>query len=112
MRKLAEDYPFLVSHTRGYAWKEEGYKFKLADGSEGIIPVDEAMKESELGMLIKHSDAAKEKIRTIFGIPPLPKVEEVEVAEKTRKEKRKTRKKVDIEAELLSPPTYEENKSL
>ncbi len=113
VRKLADEYPFMVSHTRGYSWQLEGYEFVLPDGSKGEIPVGESMKESELGMLIKHSTQAKEKIREVFGIPPLPKVEEVVVAEKARKEKRKTRKKEEIvETDFKEEPVYEENKSI
>lgn len=96
VRKLGNEkegmgYPSLVRKSGGfYYWVVENTPYYDAIlQKDGVIDVNKAYRESELGVIIKNSIAAQEAIRKAFGIPDLPPQKEVEEVEATRKKKRK-----------------------
>jgi len=113
VRKLGDDYPVLVKHTRGYSWQIPDCAYDLGT-DKGIIPVDDNLGESELARMISGSPQAKDKIREVFGIPELPTEEEAVKVDEDRKEKRKYRKKIAAEVilEKGSSAFDEEDKKL
>ena len=92
VRMLAKkEYTSLVSKNGGfYYWKIPDTQFiDPATKKPALINLEQAFRESELGVIIKNSRAAQEHIRTAFGIPALPAAKEVEEIEASRKKKRK-----------------------
>jgi hypothetical protein len=109
VRMLGETYPAIVGKTGGwYTWKIPGMEFTIdVEGQEtkGMIDTEKKFREQDLAFLIKHSHAAKEKIREAFGIPDMPTQEiQQEIAE-TNKTRRK--KKSELELTVENKTTYE-----
>lgn len=102
VRKLGKEYKRPVTKTGGwYTWDIPNTPYVTIDSATGesvtkIIDTEKKFRESELGVVINSSPAAREIIRKEFEIPDLPPQEALEELEAENKKKR-SRKKVDDE---------------
>lgn len=106
VRKLAEDYTALVggSGTGWYTWKIENTPYiDPKTNEEKMISTEDTFRENDLAAIIRNSTAAKELIRTVFGLPEMPSLEVLNEVEKERLAKRKKRssKSEDKESKAL-----------
>jgi len=115
VRKLGKEYAKPITKTGGwYQWQipnteyfildENGRRAKNEDGSfkVGIIDTEQKFRESDLGIVIANSPAAKEAIRKEFEIPDLPDIALVKEVEAENKKKR-SRKKVGDDSDPNAP---------
>lgn len=96
VRKLGAEYNKPLSKTGGwYTWDIPNTPYTaVVDGVVQTLTIDTDKKyrESELGVIISQSTAAKELIRKEFEIPDLPSQEVVAEIEQANKKKRSRKK--------------------
>lgn len=100
VKKLAAEYKILVTdaHAGWYKWNIPNTEYiDLKTNEKKIIPTEESFRDTELALMIKQSETAKNKIREVFGIPPLPAAKDIEELERERKQKRKRKKSLTDE---------------
>jgi|GEM_PF-4882226 len=90
---VAENYSGLISKSgTKHRWKIPGMTYIDSAGNTVPIDTEQDYKEKDMATIIANSDQAKEAIRTVFEIPPLPPSEELAEVEKERLVRRKKTK--------------------
>jgi hypothetical protein len=109
IRKLGDEYPALVGKTGGwYTWRTENVEYVLdVEGEQirGTIDPAKKFRETDLAMLVRGSEEAKEMCRTAFGIPDMPTVEVQEEIEKVNKTRKKKKSELELEDEPYTQTT-------